>query len=78
MSETYTSRDTLEVGLLRTRSHGWQDMAVRIFSYKTRTVNWQVVKFDGQSYKLTEEKLKQPPNKIILNGKSPEFDLGSL
>jgi pimeloyl-ACP methyl ester carboxylesterase len=81
ISEIGTSRGWLEVALLPTKSRGWQDMAVRYFSYETRTVDWYPVKFDGKEYKILfqlSQRLKQDPKNIILSEKSTAFDLGSF
>jgi hypothetical protein len=81
ISEIGTSRGWLEVALLSTKSRGWQDMAVRYFSYETRTVDWYPVKFDGKEYKIIFEltqRLKRTPENIILSEKSTAFDLGDF
>jgi hypothetical protein len=73
-----TSRGNLEVGLLPTRTNGWQDLAVEVFSYETRTIDWYPAKFDGKSYQRSNQKLKQRPKKIILSQNSQEFKLPDL
>jgi hypothetical protein len=73
-----TSRGNLEVGLLPTRTNGWQDLAVEMFSYETRTVDWYPAKFNGKSYQQSKQKLKQRPRRIILSQKSREFKLPNL
>jgi hypothetical protein len=78
IAQSYTSRGTLEVGLLPTKSYGWQDLAVQQFSYETRTTDWYAVKFNGRTYEVDLQRLSQPPKKIILSEKSNEFDLGNL
>jgi hypothetical protein len=78
MSRTAASRNGLEVALLPTKSHGWQDLAVQYFSYETRTIDWYAVEFDGKTYKSSSQKLTQVPKNIILSEKSPSFDLGDF
>lgn len=73
-----TSRGNLEVGLLPTRTNGWQDLAVEVFSYETRTIDWYPAKFNGKSYQRSNQKLKQRPKKIILSQNSQEFKLPDL
>jgi hypothetical protein len=73
-----TSRGNLEVGLLPTKTNGWQDLAVEVFSYETRTVDWYPAKFNGKSYQQSKQKLKQRPKKIILSQNSSEFKLPDL
>ncbi|BAY44739.1 hypothetical protein SAMD00079811_23410 [Scytonema sp. HK-05] len=72
------TRSAIELAVLSTRSHGWLDIAARVFTYELREENWRVFKFDGKNYKLTEEKLSSKPQNIILSKNSPEFDLGEL
>jgi hypothetical protein len=73
-----TRQYNLEVGLLPTRTNGWQDLAVEIYSYETRTTDWYSAKFDGKSYQASTQKLKQRPKKIILSRNSQGFDLPDL
>jgi hypothetical protein len=78
-SESISTRQyNLEVGLLSTRTNGWQDLAVEIYSYETRTTDWYSAKFDGNSYQASNQKLKQRPKKIILSQNSQEFKLPDL
>lgn len=81
ISNTSTSRGWLEVALLPTKSYGWQDLAIRYFSYETRTIDWYPVKFNGKEYKTIFElpqRLTQTPENIILSEKSTAFDLGDF
>jgi hypothetical protein len=75
-SESISTRQyNLEVGLLPTRTNGWQDLAVEIYSYETRATDWYSAKFDGNSYQASDRKLKQRPKKIILSRNSKGFNL---
>lgn len=78
ISQLATARDGLQVAILPTKSYGWQDMAVRSFSYETRTIDWYAVKFNGKTYEYSSQKLAQMPQNIILSEKSPSFDLGEF
>jgi hypothetical protein len=78
ISQIATARDGLQVALLPTKSYGWQDMAVRSFSYETRTIDWYAVKFNGKTYEYSSQKLARVPQNIILSEKSHSFDLGDF
>lgn len=64
-SGVFGSRNQPSVGLLATRHQGWQDLAMRIFNYDTRTEDWVRVRYDRQGYHLLDSPtVPEPSNKL--------------
>lgn len=78
VSDFMSSRGGLNVAVLKSRSHGWLDLATPIFHYEEpRGVDWIVWKFNGKIYERTD-KLKTIPKRIVLSENYPEFQLDPI
>ncbi|MBD2577583.1 hypothetical protein [Oscillatoria sp. FACHB-1406] len=65
-----------QVALLRSKTRGWHDLAIPLFSYEPRGLYWTVVKFNGSQYEMTDVQLESlpPGSRIILDVEnSPAF-----
>ena len=73
-----TSRNGLNIAVLKTRSHGWLDIAAPYYHYvEPRGEDWEIWKFNGKTYVSANQKLKIAPKRIVLSEKYPAFDLSS-
>jgi hypothetical protein len=73
-----TSRNGLNIAVLKTRSHGWLDIAAPYYHYEEpRGEDWEIWRFNGKTYVSANQRLKTAPKRIVLSEKYPAFDLRS-
>lgn len=76
LSTASTARSDNMIGILSSKSHNWQDLAVCYFNYETRTTDWYAMKFNGKKYIVDEQKkLNKSLIKVVVSDKSPSSKL---
>jgi hypothetical protein len=75
ISKGSTTRSGDLVGLLPGKTNGWKNLAVRFFSYDTRTIDWYAMKFDGNKYVTSEKKMTGLPLKVLVSENSRQLKI---
>jgi hypothetical protein len=75
VSQGSTTRSGDLIGLLPGRTNGWKNLAVRFFSYDTRTMDWYAMKFDGNKYVTSEKRTTGLPIKVLVSENSRQLKI---
>jgi hypothetical protein len=75
VSQESTTRSGDLIALLPGKTNGWKNLAVHLFSYDTRTIDWYAMKFDGNKYVTSEKKMTGLPLKVLVSENSRQLKI---
>jgi hypothetical protein len=75
VSQGSTTRSGDLIGLLPGKTNGWRNLAVRFFSYETRTMDWYAMKFDGNKYVTSEKRITGLLLKVLVSENSRQLKI---